>query len=205
MELSKLQYSEKWVEYGFLTEEVLNAQIKAFESGTDQNPEHFRNASFLNWLKPKKSVTDEEIDQFLELAALELVTEEEDKLDETVELLAGSAVRTLFLSPIVSDTQFDSMKERLPAFGDWTKKLIAYEVLVRKLKSHPITPQVFKECLAYKLEFQDNRPLVLLIEQTENVDVLAKFENKGVGKRIKTLATKKLSKLDRASGLRSKS
>jgi hypothetical protein len=193
MELSKLQYSEKWVEYGFLTEEVLNAQIKAFESGTDQNPEHFRNASFLNWLKPKKSVTDEEIDQFLELAALELVTEEEEKLDETVELLAGS------------DTQFDSMKERLPAFGDWTKKLIAYEVLVRKLKSHPITPQVFKECLAYKLEFQDNRPLVLLIEQTENVDVLAKFENKGVGKRIKTLATKKLSKLDRASGLRSKS
>lgn len=188
MDLSKLEYTEKWVEYGFLTEEVLNLQIKEFEMGEDKNPEHFRYASFLNWLSPKKSISDEEIDQFLELATI-----------DSNELMAGSAVRTLFVSSIISEEQFEMLKGKLPAFGEWTEKLIVRETLERQLKASTVTLELFKTCLAYKIKFQDNRLLIQIIEATEDVELLAQFESKGIGKRIKTMASKKLAQVNRAA------
>lgn len=42
MKLELLGYSQKWLEYEFLTEEQFQEQIAIFHQGEDQNTEHYR-------------------------------------------------------------------------------------------------------------------------------------------------------------------
>ena len=60
-----------------------------------------------------------------------------------------------------------------------------------------ITPELYQKCLQYKKEFKDNRLLILLISKAENQEILMDFANNGSGKRLRTLAEKKLNQLKR--------
>jgi hypothetical protein len=186
MDLAKLGYTQKWMEYGFLTEEALNLQLVEFDKGEDPNTEHYRYRTFQNWLASKTNVTDNEIQQFIELSK-----------EDTDAVMAGSAVRELFTSSIISEDQFELIRLKLPAFGDWTRKLILREVLTKRLQKEEITTELFNECFAYKKEFKDNRLMVVIIEQTNNKELLAEFASNGSGKRMRTLAQKKLNKVIR--------
>ncbi len=143
-------------------------------------------AVYQQWLDAKKRLTNQEIDNYLNLAKA-----------ESDERIAGAAVTQLFTSPMISEGQFKMLKLRLPEFGDWTKKLIQRETLKRKLEKEKVTPELFQACLQYKKDFKDNRLLFLIIKQTDNEDILADFETNGSGKQLRTLATKKLNQLKR--------
>ena len=121
MKLAKLGYGAKWVEYGFVTEALLEAQLHEFGKGEDPNPEHYRYASFLNWLKSKEQLTDLEIERYIDLAK-----------EEPDQPMAGSAMRELVLFSQLTDEQFEFVKEQLSEFGGWTDKLIAKATLKRK-------------------------------------------------------------------------
>ena len=186
MKTLKLGYSEKWLEYEFITEAILSNQITVFEKSDDITADQFRFASFQNWLDGKEKLSDKEISNYLELA-----------LDDKDKLMAGSAVRDLFVSPKISERQFGIIKGKLPQFGDWTKKLITREVLSKRLNNEDLDAELFKLCLDYKEEFRDNRLLFSIIEKTDNTDFLQRITELEVGKRIKTSAQKKLNQINR--------
>lgn len=186
MKTLKLGYSEKWLEYNFISEAILSNQITVFEKGEDINAEHFRYASFQNWLEGKDKLTDKEINQYIELAH-----------DDKDKLMAGSAMKDLFVSPKITERQFEIVKGKLPQFGDWTKKLITRSVLSKRLDNEQLSTELFDLCLAYNEEFRDNRLLFAIIEKTDNVEFLTKIMELEVGKRIKTSAQKKLNHLQK--------
>lgn len=188
MNTLKLGYTEKWFDYNFLNEETLLSQITEFEKGDEQSTEHYRYASFQNWLEAKESLTNEEIENYIELA-----------LNDEDERMGGSAIKALFVSSKISDKQFDLLKVKLPQFGEWTEKLISREVLIRRLKSEELSEDLFNLCYKYKTDFNDNRLLIGIIKKTDNYEYLSMFENMEVGKKMKTLASNKLSKLVKAN------
>lgn len=187
MKLAKLGYTPKWIKFNLLNETIFNEQLvelEKLEKEEEQNIEHFRYYTFINWLESKKSISNKEIENYLLLAH-----------EDENQLMAGSAVRSLFLSPILTDEQYEELKEKLAEFGDWTKKLIIREDLSKRMTKEPITFEFYQECLAYKNKFDDSRLLVAIIGQTEDIKILADFETNECGKRIRTLASKRLRKL----------
>ena len=184
METLKLGYTEKWFDYSFLDEKMLLKQIDEFEKGDEQKADGFRLTSFQNWLKEKKELTDEEVNQYIELAQ-----------NDTDERTAGSAITDLFVSDKITDQQFEVIKNKLPQFGDWTEKLITREVLTRRLNDETLTVELFNLCYKYKSDFNDNRLLISIIKKTDNPEYLSMFANMEVGKKMKTLASNKLSKI----------
>lgn len=183
MDLSKLGYTEKWIARGFLTEEQFRNQLEQFNKGENTNTEHYRYATFKNWLASKTTLTDKQVAQYIKLAR-------EDK-DLT---MAGSAVKDLYCSPIITNGQFDFIGKKLPHFGSWTRKLIVREVLLRRLESEVVTDQLLNDCIEYKKEFKDNRPLITLISKAQNPEMLSVLLTDGSGKQIRTLVKKRLNK-----------
>ncbi|MFT5819344.1 MAG: hypothetical protein ACI8ZM_000567 [Crocinitomix sp.] len=186
MKLEKLGYTPKWIKFKFLNEAIFNEQIEELEKGESENIEHFRYYTFIHWLESKKTISNKEIENYLLLAH-----EDEDQL------MAGSAVRSLFQSPILTDEQYKDLKEQLAEFGDWTKKLIVREDLTKRMAKEELTFEFYQECLAYKNKFDDSRLLVAVIAQTTDEKILLDFETNECGKRIRTLASKRLNKLKR--------
>lgn len=186
MKLATLGYTQKWIDYKFLTPKAFKEQLEEFELGEDETAELLRFDTFMNWIEKKKKFTEQQIDQLLELAA-----------EDPDPLMAGSAIRELFSSPLLTDAQFGYMSAKLPAFGDWTDKLIRREVLSRKIAKESITTEIYIESLAYKKDYDDNRLLVSIIKKTNNLEILADFEQNGCGKRLRTLAEKRINQLKR--------
>lgn len=184
MDLIKLGYTVHWVDYGVLTEDQFLKQEQDFDKSDGLRTEHYRAETFSNWIKSKDRITETELKQFLFLVK-----------SDTNELMAGTAITELYSSDLLTDSQFDYLTNKLPQFGDWTKKLITRVVLKRKLINEPITEEIYAECLKYKNQFKDNRLMFLLIKKTKDLSILEKFENNGSGKQVRTLASKKIKRL----------
>lgn len=178
-----LDYSKKWLDYGFLKEDVYLEQFKEFKKAEDKNTSPFRLESFSNWLSCQKTLNITEIEQFLELA-------KEDK----DQLMAGTALKALFVSEILSDNQFKFLKRKLPEFGEWTKKFIAFTDLNKRLEKG-VTPELYLDALSYKKQFRDSRPLVQVIKNTNDVEILSDFKTNGCGKQLRTMAEKRLNRI----------
>lgn len=78
--LKTLGYHEKWLTYGFLTEETLNEQyglyVKAVENPDedeygDRHTEHLRHESFIKIANQNEPLTEQELLQLVELVDLD--------------------------------------------------------------------------------------------------------------------------------------
>ncbi len=188
MKLAKLGYTANWIKFKLLDETLFNAQLEEFEADKDEHTAHFRYNTFMKWFASKETISNREIDNFLLLAH-----EDEDQL------MAGNAATKLFTSALISKEQFEILKIKLAEFGDWTTKLITRETLMRRLIDEELTFELYAECLEYKMKFDDNRLLVMIINQTDDLKILTDFTTNGSGKRMRTLADKKLTKINRES------
>ncbi|MEL6537672.1 MAG: hypothetical protein AAFQ98_19785, partial [Bacteroidota bacterium] len=112
MKLEELGYTEKWMEYGLLTEEALAQQYADLQNGVDHNTEHYRYGTFMSWLNQKTEFTDAEIEEFIELA-----------MNDSDQLMAGSAVKVLFTHPGITKYQFSSPGSKLGKSGFYQVKL----------------------------------------------------------------------------------
>jgi hypothetical protein len=184
MEFLDFGYTTKWIEYDFIDQSILDTQIAEFNNGKEKPLEEFRSNLFDKWLSSHKTFTNQQIEQFLELA-----------LEDVARVMAGNAVRKLFTSDSITDEQFSFIAERLPEFGDWTLKLISRETLLKRLKNEELTEEIFDACVSYKKQFEDSRLVLEIIRTTENIDLLSKFENNGSGKQLRKLAAKRIKNL----------
>ncbi len=186
MKLSKLGYTKKWIRYEFITPEIFEKQLNHFLASEEKVQENYRFTSFVTWLDSKEKISDRELANFVELAT-----------EDSNEHMAGSAVKELIESPKITDKQFENLKIQFETFGDWTKKVVLRETLIRRLNNEELTVELFEECLGYKTDFEDSRLLTTIIKNTEDLDILSRFADSPVGKRIKTLADKKINQIVR--------
>lgn len=186
MEFLDFGYTTKWITYDFIDQSILDTQIAEFNNGKEKPIEEFRANLFDKWLSSHEKVTNKQIEQFLELA-----------LEDSAKTMAGNAVRKLFTSDIITDEQFLFIAERLPQFGDWTLKLVTRESLLRRLKKEELSQELIDACIQYKLDFEDNRLILNIIRDSEDVDMLSLLTGNRNGKQIRKLATKKIARLKR--------
>ncbi len=113
--------------------------------------------------------------------------------------MAGSAVKQLFTSSIINDSQFQLMSERLIEFGEWTQSLISRQNLIKSIEKHGVTDEVFQQYLAHKLKFTENYIMTLAIEATNNTDHLQTIINGAFGKKLRNQANQKLIQLNKTN------
>ncbi len=154
--------------------ETLTSQLSEFKKD-----EHYRYAAFLNWVNQKDQFTDVEIEEYIELA-----------LNDPNGLMAGSAVKALFICPQISESQFHLIKQKLPKFGDWTNKLIRREDLKKTIKNEKLTDDILKKCVEYSKEFKENVLIELIINRTDNAVIIEEFTKSDYGKRFEIWQTK---------------
>lgn len=184
MNFTDLGYTKKWLDYGLLTEEILNRQYVEFQKGEDLNIEHYRYATFLNWLNLKEYFTDVEIKNYIELA-----------LEDKDVLMAGAAVKELFTHSKISRSQFELIKQELPQFGNWTVKLIQREELKKSIENNKLTKDLVKQCINHSKQFNENILIELIIHKTNKMEIIEQFTKVDFGKKIRNLANEKLRSL----------
>ncbi len=171
-----LNYSDLWLKFGFLTEEDLNDQIKIFETSDDKSTEHYRYASFEKYLRSQRKFTDNEVDQYLELAAID-----EDKV------MSGAAGVDLLTLADLTNHQFEKICVALSLFGEWTEKVILRQTLFRKLKKEAFTEELFLECFN-KGSGEVHRVLI----EYANKSQMELIAEKGASKSVRNIAKEKL-------------
>lgn len=177
--LSVLSYSDLWLKFGFLTEEVLNEQIKIFETSDDKSTEHYRYASFKKYLNSRDEFTVDEINKYLHLA----------KIDED-QMMAGAAVIDLFYALNLTDDQFNKICETLRLLWKRADGIILEQTLLRKLYKG-VTEEVFEECIG-KGNWLIHNLLIEHADKHANKRQMELLVEKGVNKAVRNIAKQKL-------------
>jgi len=118
-QLEVLGYSQHWLDYGFLSLEVLNEQYYKLNNNDDDNPEHYRYAVLVSLLDKDLSDTD----------LFNLLTIIESDPDPS---MAGSFTALLLRKAGTTDFRYQQIVSVLSKFGKWTEKVISMEEEKRK-------------------------------------------------------------------------
>lgn len=119
--LSQLGYSKKWIDNGILTDTLLMNQHKEFNSGEDDNIEHYRFRTLTAFFQTITFIEDSTLEMILEIL-------EEDP-DQN---MASSAFILLLKNEILTIGQFEMVTNSFKKFGEWTQKHIDMERIKRK-------------------------------------------------------------------------
>lgn len=111
--LLRLGYSQLWLDSGILTIDNLEKQIKELNLGEDENTEHYRYRTFINYFHQQASFENNTLNQVIHLLQTDC--------DKT---MAGSATVDLLRKSSLTDEQFDTVAEFLETFGDWAAKQV---------------------------------------------------------------------------------
>ncbi|MDR3324270.1 MAG: hypothetical protein LBS89_08730 [Zoogloeaceae bacterium] len=129
--LAPLGYTRRWAERGLLPPpDFLEEQLRLFAQGDDKSTEHYRYGAYLHYLRTHKTLTDAELDNYLDVA----------RHDQDM-MMASSAMVDLFGQKL-SDAQFEKLCLTLKALKDfdawmqkWIRKIIAQQRLRRTKKA----------------------------------------------------------------------
>lgn len=69
-DLEKLEYTQNWLDFGILSEEFLVKQLAEFEQGEDKNTEHFRYATFSQFIRKHDRFSDLQVQNFIRFIML---------------------------------------------------------------------------------------------------------------------------------------
>ena len=118
--LSQLGYSRKWIDNGILTETLLKKQLQEFNSGEDDNTEHYRFRTLIAFLQ---SITFKK-ERTLEVI-LEILEEDSDQS------MASSVFISLLKNEELTNKQFEMVADSFKKFGELTQKYIDKEKIKR--------------------------------------------------------------------------
>ncbi|ABC29948.1 hypothetical protein HCH_03185 [Hahella chejuensis KCTC 2396] len=174
MELHKLGYHDKWLEYQILDPELFKRQWQVYEETGDSNTEHYRYAAFLHWITTRVAAPDEALNHFVDLT-----------LNDPDSMMGGSAFIQLLSAPWLTDAQFDLLSRRSQEFGNWTTDKVERVALMRRLRAGGLTPSLFRDCL----QLQDSGLHEILLERSDmDRDMMKQLADQGANKRIRNLA-----------------
>ncbi len=136
-QLSDLGYSEKWLEYGYLTPESLARQhIRFNEPDADQNAEHYRFSVLISHLQNRKTWSEDDLEHFLEIAS-----------EDPDSAMARSAIVALIQCESISDDQFYSLASHPRVERFEISRIHLRHDLLRSLRRHGLTKVVLDRCI----------------------------------------------------------
>ncbi len=123
--LDLLKYDQLWLDYKVLTLDILQEQVTEFYKGKEENTEHYRYATFKNYLQTQSSLTEEQI-----LYLFDIIKTDSDKS------MASSMAIDILKTKMLTESQFNMVADLLKhSFGDNMQKYIDREIVWRqKLK-----------------------------------------------------------------------
>jgi hypothetical protein len=132
-DLELLGYSGKWVEYGFLTPDLLTRQVARFHTGEDRNTEHYRYWAFRE-LREKPAVTEVEFERYVELAE-----------SDPDSLMGRAALIDLIDHRGVTDEQRETLLSH-PRVQE-LPRLVKRERLLAELRRPNVTLETLRRCV----------------------------------------------------------
>jgi hypothetical protein len=133
-----LEYDLKWLDYGFIDESDLRKQYERFTNSRNNISEHYRYASFVAFLSRQSILSDDMINNFIELATI-------DK-DQG---MATSALIELLMFKGLSGSQFEFLRNHTMYKSPPLQKLIKKKLLIDELDhKEEITDADFEKYLA---------------------------------------------------------
>ena len=179
--LDTLNYSQKWLEYGFIDEDLLIDQFNEFHSSDDKKTAHYRYSSFIKFLDSVEKITDEQLKQLVELCV-----EDEDKLT------AGAALMKLikYRSILTLEQLTEFEKHEIVAADDFQSAIKAQKLKI-KLETHELTQELMDEII----EFGDGSIQMSLLDREDITDDFMKMlRDKGVNVTVQIKAKNLLRK-----------
>jgi hypothetical protein len=175
--LTELGYTKQWLGSGVLTTEILLKQYQIFETGEDRNTEHYRYGAFRQYLSARKTLTDSELTNYLQLI-----------LAEKDFVMAESAAKDLFLYVELTAEQTKKVGQAMDMIGaEWFNKVMLRQQLVRELENEGLSEALFKKCLA-----EGDSVVQELVLSLSDAQQLAELAAKAINKRLRSLAATKL-------------
>jgi hypothetical protein len=137
-----LRFPAPWFEYWLLPPKFFDDQVQKFYSGQDSfwlTPTHHRYAAFQTILAEQDSFTDQQLEQYMELCAIDE--------DQT---MAKTALNNLLSCPALRPAQYSQLIIH-PAFANFTAQNIIWQQRMRSAIQAPsISDAIFTEILARK-------------------------------------------------------
>ncbi len=178
MALKKLHYSHRWLEYGFVDDQMLNDQLRALESDSVGGLEHYRFDAFRKILTNLAHLDSLTIERFIELA----------NLDED-QTMAEAALGLLARQSSLTQEQLDRLKEH-PAFrDDQLQKIINRIQLSRELDTSNLTDEFINRIISMRDDSVQRKLVNRLDISREQLELLTKL---GVNRAVRNLAGAKL-------------
>jgi hypothetical protein len=133
-----LEYDLKWLDYGFIDESDLQKQYERFTNSRDKNTEHYRYASFSAFLSRHPILSDEMINNFIELATT-----------DTDQSMATAALAELVSFKGLSRSQFEFLAAHSICQNPVLQKIIKKKVFIEELRQkEEISDADFEKYLA---------------------------------------------------------
>lgn len=177
MDLNKLKYHSKWIEFGFVSKEGILEQNIEFDKGEDSNDEHYRHHSFRKWYESKESFTNLEIERLFILVDL-----------DDCQVMASSIVGRLFDSKKITEEQYEIIKSKLSNYGNWAIKKIERKEFSKNIRRNPDSIELFEKCKAS----EDNRLRMIFISHSEKRDFIEEFTKDIYSRKIRNVANQRL-------------
>jgi hypothetical protein len=135
--LRVLGYDERWLAWGFVSLQYLSQQFEAFESSGGQNTEHYRYGAFRHVLAQRASISDDDLERYIELASL-----------DPDQAMAGSALADLVNWRGMTEAQLERLAEHSAFQIDFLQRLVRRRRLREAIEIGPIEAPLVEACLA---------------------------------------------------------
>ena len=176
--LERLGYDPRWMDYGFLDPATLKAQIAELDSGEDLNTEHYRYRSFLSVLTSRTTLSDREIDCYIELA-----------LSDPDINMGAAALRVLAEWPKLGEAGYIKISGHEVFLRASMRGSMMWGRLIRALNSSSLT---LEDCDSY-LEAGNSEVQRVLIDKVKlSRAQLERLRSVGRSRAIRNMAAEKL-------------
>ncbi len=173
--IKKLGYTNKWLDFGIITEDYLLKQYDKINNSADNNPEHYRSAAFTDYLESKNRLTDQEIDNIFQL---------KEEGSEAFSLHTCRIIELIY-SNLLSDSQLQSISGYNDVQNDPINQCYLRTILKRKINQQGLTNDVFEEIKNTK-DFTIHEYVLELPDLT--LEHILWFTEHGANKRVKNIA-----------------
>lgn len=174
-----LGYDRRWLGFGLISEDLLRAQEKTYDSSGDHNVEHYQHAAFQDWFASRDAVSDQDLATFLDIVE----SLEPARIDTQMPLHVLAKYSGL------SDSQLELLSHHRLFTSPSLAKQVRRTTLMRDLQPGRQSPAVFKACVESRDSWVHER---LLTVQGLPREFLERLAVEGANRAIRNVASQRL-------------
>jgi hypothetical protein len=134
--LIDMKFHIKWLEYNFIDELFLLDRYSCFVSSDDKSTEHYRYIAFQQILQNNESLSDQSIDNYIELAEID-----DDRA------MATAALMNLLSWRGLTDHQYTSLVDRSEFSSQIFQTYHRNKTMIQIISRMPISDEIIKDCI----------------------------------------------------------